>query len=705
MQASQKSVSDLLHGSYQYVIPLFQRYYCWTAPNWDQLWADLAARLEAPAEKKQFLGSLVTVVHRAEPGSPTPFHVIDGQQRLTTLSALLCAIRDAAEERGWSELAAEVDESFLVHRFRKGPERFKLYPRQRDRGHWFELVEGRATTEVGIVGAYLFFRRKMAETGCLDSAEALRELVAVVTTRIELVAITLDGENPYRIFKSLNSTGVDLEQGDLIRNHVFMAVDPADQDDFDDRHWRPVERHFERKGEQLDGRLFASFLRDVLLRSGEYLGKHATYDTFDERYAHGEFEPVEIAKELKILAEVYDIIRGRKEHADKSVNQALKSLAELQVSTSWPLVLRLMEAEANGLIDVTSLARGLRSLASFVLRRLVCGDSSRAYSRWFCVVCKTLGTAPVADLERFLVSKGWPTDRRFAAAFVSMDLYNSKYCRPILDAIERELQHATEPVGLSGASVEHVLPKTLGQDKHGDDWRAALGEDWKDLHAQWLDTPGNLTLVGADYNSSMRNRSFEYKQPVLGVKSVITLNRHFSGTQAPGKWSAVEIAERGRILAAHAKNLWPRPVLAEALTAAGAADETPEDEQSLRTDDIVRVLTRRWVPRGQRLFLKMLLEKEVVQRSDLHREVAEGRTLSGLLAALAKRINGTNLRSTGKKVGLDLIVVQNGSSGEYLARPELHAAIARLPELDRYLRESTWAEVRADSGYHGYQVA
>ncbi len=703
MQASQKTVSELLHGSFQYVVPLFQRYYCWGTSNWDQLWSDLMGLMESEDHKRHFLGSLVTVVHRAQPGSPTPFHMIDGQQRLTTLSTLLCSIRDAADERGWVQLAAEANESYLIHRFKRGQEKYKLFPRQRDRDQWFGLVDNNVKGDAGVVAAYRYFRRRMAEAGCLQDEASLRALMEAVTNRVELVAITLDGENPYRIFKSLNSTGVDLEQGDLIRNHVFMAVEPVEQDEFDERYWRPVEQHFESDG-QLDGRRFAGFLRDVLLRSGEYIGRDSTYDAFDRRYPHGDFSPREVTVELKHLAELYDIIAGRKPHADPDVTSALQSLGDLQVSTAWPVVLRLLEAEASGQLEAPRLARGVRSLSSFVLRRLVCGESSRAYGRWFCVVCKELGSDPVTDLERFLSNKGWPTDRRFISAFVGMDLYHSKYCRPILDAIERELEHSTEPIGLDGTSVEHVMPQTLGKDEHGRAWKDALGDDWKDLHPQWLDTPGNLTLVGHDYNSGMRNVRYSKKLLVLGDKSVLALNRYFDTGRAPADWSAQEIEVRGRELATIAARLWPKVVDGTAGDSQAESEGiNGADESSLRVDDIVRVLTRAWVPRGQRLFLKMMLSKDEVTLEDLYEHVASGRALAGLMAALSKRINGTNLRSTGSKPGLSLMTTWE--DGKYRARPELQVAITRLPELDSYLRESTWEEARSEEKYIRYELA
>ncbi|MGH7435956.1 MAG: HNH endonuclease family protein [Polyangiaceae bacterium] len=370
------------------------------------------------------------------------------------------------------------------------------------------------------------------------------------------MAITLGRENPYKIFKSLNSTGEDLEEGDLIRNHVFMAISVADQDSFDDHKWRPLERHFEASG-KLDGRAFAGFFRDALMRGGEYVGKDGVYEAFERAHPPGKFEPDPVVAALTQQVERYNFILGRASHPVAGVDAALGEINALQASTAYPLILALIDAHEAKKIDDVGLVTALKAISSFVLRRFVCGETSRAYGRWFCSACRELGEAPVQGVVAFLRAKGWPDDMKFVPAFKRMNLYSSKYDRVVISALELSLQRKSEPVGLGGCSIEHVLPQTIVEsDDDGRKWIEALGADWKKVKGEWQDTPGNLTLVGDDYNKSMSNNTFEDKRPVL-LGSKIYLNKYF---EKIANWNAEEIDKRGQFLAELAAKVWPVPL-------------------------------------------------------------------------------------------------------------------------------------------------
>lgn len=565
MKAGERTLQQLLHSGDQYVIPVFQRYYTWKLDDWSRLWDDIAALLEPEeAKRRHFLGSIVFVAEHHQPGSVPAYQVIDGQQRLTTLSILLCAIRDLAKQAGAEELAGEVNESYLVHKFKKDREHYKLFLRLRDRATYMSLVDSGAPADGSQIDkAYKYFLKAIKDSGHDKDEQSLRTVFSTVSTRLDLVAITLDGENPYKIFTSLNSTGVDLEQGDLIRNHVFMALPIEDQDRFDDQHWRPLEAHFA-ENHELVGWRFTSFFRDVLLRQGRYIGKNAAYEAFEAAHPLASIDPVKLLPELSRMAKLYDIIEGRKAHASSQVDGALGFIRALNVSTSYPLLLQLLSAHEDGALSEASLVRCLQMVSGFVLRRYVCSESSRAYSRWFCVVCKELGADIEGNLRQFLQGKGWPDDNRFEQAFVKMDLYQSKYGRAVLDGLELSLQRASERVALDKCSVEHVMPQTIEDDADGEDWMEMLGEDWRAVHASWLHTPGNLTLVGHDYNSSMSNRVFATKKPVLAASKVY-LNKHFASEDLV-KWTADEILARAQVLAKRASTLWPGPMLTSSIT-------------------------------------------------------------------------------------------------------------------------------------------
>ncbi len=176
--------------------------------------------LDASEEsRRHFLGSIVCISEKHQPGIVPGYQVIDGQQRLMTLSLLLCAVRNTAREKGWEELAAEVEEIYLIHKFKKSRERYKIFPRIRDRECYIALVDNQECNGDSQVNlAYKYQLDRLDKEGCSKSEDTLRKFFTVLTNQIDVVLITLEGENPYKIFKSLNSTGVDLGEGDLIRN-------------------------------------------------------------------------------------------------------------------------------------------------------------------------------------------------------------------------------------------------------------------------------------------------------------------------------------------------------------------------------------------------------------------------------------------------------------------------------------------------------
>jgi uncharacterized protein with ParB-like and HNH nuclease domain len=538
---------------------IFQRYYTWGSDDWEKLWDDLLLLLEpAEHERRHFLGSVVCVPQAHLPGVTPAYQVIDGQQRLVTLSVLLCALRDKAREQKWNELASEVEENYLIHKFKRDRERYKIYPRLRDRSNYLALVEGKPNSRgTQLDSAYAYYARRLEKEGLGNAESALRTVFTALATRLDFVMITLDAENPYKIFKSLNSTGVPLEEGDLIRNHVFTAVPIRDQDTFDDQQWQPLERHFV-ENQKLDSRLFAAFFRDVLMREGTYVGESAIYEAFEKRHPVSSNNASELAVDLERFARLYDQIRGRTGHADQNVREALQSIRDLNASTSYPLVLRLLERYEHQSISTGDLVTALRAISGFVLRRYVCGKGSRQYGRWFCAICRELRDNALANLRGFLVEKGWPKDPEFIANFQRMNLYESKYSWAVLHGLELALQNPNEPVMLDNCSIEHVMPQTIeGDDSDGRAWMDALGEEWQRVHGAWLHTPGNLTLVGYDYNIAMKKKPFEDKKPVLSG-SAVYLNRYFSD---PGlqTWNEEAMIRRARMLAESACKIWMGP--------------------------------------------------------------------------------------------------------------------------------------------------
>lgn len=557
MKATERTIEQLLHSGDQYVIPVFQRYYTWGKDNWRQIWDDIETLLEPGQERKHhFLGSIVSVPGRHEPGTIASYQVIDGQQRITTLSIILCALRDLAIEYGHDELAAEINENYLIHKFKKGPEKYKVFPRLRDRLIYQTMVDdpGTELPSSTFSSARAFFRDILLEVGA-DVEEKARILLRTIADRLDFVSITLNGESPYKIFKSLNSTGVDLGQQDLIRNHVFMSLPLSEQDQFDEEQWRPIEDYFTHNG-QLDGKAMAGFFRDTFMNDGTYIKADSVADEFERRHPADVIDPYRVVSRFRSALRLYKIMYGTDRHVASGVTEAIARLRRLDVTTANPLVLSLLEMCEAGDLTITELKQGVDAISSFVLRRSICSEKTRQYGHWFCAACKDLRLKGLDGMRNALHQRGWPDDDRFREAFLRYPLYGSDYGRVILEALEVSVQNPQEPVLLDECTIEHVLPQTIPDDTDGQTWRTTLGPDWETVHSKWLHTPGNLTLVGSDYNSSMQNRPFAIKKLTLGTSRVY-LNKHFSDPTLM-TWSEPEIVQRGQELARLSIKLWPR---------------------------------------------------------------------------------------------------------------------------------------------------
>jgi hypothetical protein len=372
---------------------------------------------------------------------------------------------------------------------------------------------------------------------------------------------TLEAENAYNIFKSLNSTGVPLGSADLIRNFVFMHVPPDAHDDFDAQAWAPLEAGFANQDGTLDEDRFSGFFRDFLMSSGRYVPPRETFSTFEARYEATGFSPIELAAELSTASRHYAVIAGQGADVDKVVTDALKPLNALEASTTYPLLLSLFAARDQGRITADRLALAIRMLSGFILRRFVVGESSRGYGQVFVRGVDRIAADPVESLEDFLLERGWPDDGAFTSAFVRFPLYLRGYKKVVLEALERARNHK-EPADLTKAEVEHVMPQTLN-----DAWRADLGAQAEQIHSEWLHRPGNLTLSA--YNKELWNHPFPVKRSRY-VQSNIVLTREVGEATS---WSAAEIEARGQRLAAAATTIWAGPTRGPRATTTAATME------------------------------------------------------------------------------------------------------------------------------------
>lgn len=551
MKPSIKTLGEILYSPSQYVIPVFQRQYRWETREWAKLWESLQEIRQPGKTGNHFMGFLVVMPGLPQPGQHTMFHIIDGQQRITTLSILLAAIRNVARQVRQRDLADEIHEYYLVHPKKKGDEHYRLLPKVRDSRDYKAVIAAKGEPGGRVGQAQIYFEAKLA--GAAEAGDSrLRDLFNAITQRLEFMSATLETENAYNIFKSLNSIGVPLQQSDLIRNFVFMHMAPDDHDEYDREVWAPLERRFTGNAGTLDEELFSRFFRDYLMSDGDYIRPDDTFATFEARYEATDFSPRALAETLDRYTGYYGVITGARSDAEKSITLALQTLNALESSTTYPLLLKLFDLRYEGQLDAPALARAITMLRDFIMRRFITGESSRGYGRLFLRACKLDFDNSLQGLNDFLLARTWPDDRRFKEAFVQFPLYERGYARHILETLERAGDHK-EPADLSESQIEHIMPQSLTEA-----WKEALGDDWERIHTDWLHRPGNLTLSG--YNSPLSNVTFAEKR-VLYADSNIGLTRQLAGYP---KWGEAEIKSRGEQLAEMAAAVWsgPRPAAA-----------------------------------------------------------------------------------------------------------------------------------------------
>ncbi len=559
MKADDYDLRKLLHGGDQFVVPVFQRYYVWERGDWQRLWDDILNLLEPDAPDEHFMGSLVCVQGQHQPGRVPHYIVIDGQQRLTTFGILLSALRDEATDSGLDDIAGEIADGYLTQPRRKGLERYRVVLRTRDRQTLFDLLDGEKNPDklTRIGEAYHFFRREVAKYKSSDGAD-FTHLYATVTSRLPLVMIILTSENPFNIFETLNGTGQDLKESDLVRNFVFMNIPIEEQDEFDATQWEPMERSLD----AVDGHAALSltdFYRDYLMREGRYVPLSQVYVAFRREYGEKKTTPSDLCVSLSRHAQHYKNIWRSVEVKEPELRRELSYLARLGVTTAYPLVLHLLEEHHQQRLDTHELARCLRALQSFAIRRSITGESTRRYGRLFPAAIRELWPGEIlATLVKYLDAQGWPADDRFVPDLVRFRLYTREgfITRLMLRALEEDIGHK-EQVDVDGLlqqnklQIEHVMPQGIGEDADGDAWRAMLGAEWDTVHQTYLHTLGNLTLTG--YNPELSNHAYERKREEF-AHSHLELTRQFVEWEV---WDEAAIVKRADSLAKRVVALWP----------------------------------------------------------------------------------------------------------------------------------------------------
>ncbi len=560
MEATPTLVINYYSGFKQNVVPLFQRPYTWTEKQWRTLWDDVMVFYpvdESNEKATHFMGAVVTMPARSVPVGVSKFLIIDGQQRLTTISILMAAVRDSLSQEHQS-LRRRIQQHYLTNDGSDGTERFKLLPTQGDRAAYASLIQddGAPLAESQFKRAYDFFKRRLR--GENDDGEKLepKRILDIIEKRLMVVMINLsDTDDPYLIFESLNFKGSPLEQSDLVRNYFLMRFPVSEQQSVYDNLWLPMQNRL--------GQGLTEFMRHFLGAEGEEVRKSDVYTAVRRLVTDSDSASVRILMtRMERLSTFYGRLSGVAVEPNPELHPYFDHFRRLDFGSVYPLLLALYEDYADGQFDLQEFAASMAVLRSFILRRMIVGVPSNSLSGLFIALCKTKPVTEIpsgwlsSSLAKENKNRRWPTDVEFADRWVHASVYQSRACQVILQCLEESYGHH-EIVGFDNSTIEHVMPQTLTPE-----WYDMLGVDAAGIHAEWLHTIGNLTLTG--YNPELSNRPYVEKRGLFAA-SHFELNRHFGDNEY---WTVPEIEARAKALFKIALEMWPRPESSIAETAA-----------------------------------------------------------------------------------------------------------------------------------------
>ncbi len=556
MKAIDRPFTRLINGNTQFVIPVFQRDYSWTEENCKQLWNDLMRVGGAADSRVHFVGSVVYIPSGDSAAGFTRWLLIDGQQRLTTVTLLLLALRDHLLETNWQgekeddPTPKRIDAYFLKNIQEEGARQQKLVLRRNDQRVLRALLERApiaADDDSRVLENYQFFREKVASA---DPSIIYRGV-----DRLIIVDVALDrgSDDPQMIFESLNSTGLDLSQADLIRNFILMRMSEKEQTRLYESYWRNIEDSFRSAARTFD--LFARDYMGLGKQSAKLARADSVYYEFRDFFRDREqaIGADALLDDMQRHARHYAAFAGTAPIAGR-LGLALKRLNQL-AEVAAILVMRLFHChERAQTLSERDFISSLEMLESYIFRRAVCGLQTRGYNQVFVSLAQRIRESdPLDSLKQGLValseSYRFPSDEEFLAELTRRDVYSMRNCHYMLDRIEN--YDTKEPTDTSAYTIEHVLPQNERLNRQ---WKEMLGPQFKDIQATWVHRLGNLTLTG--YNSTYSDRPFEEKKSIKGGfnESAVRLNKYIRDQE---RWTAAEIESRGKLLADIAAKAWP----------------------------------------------------------------------------------------------------------------------------------------------------
>lgn len=555
---AQKLIKYLDGASKRFIIPVYQRNYDWKMEHCKQLYDDLI-KIIRQNRKSHFFGSIVSV--QSESGTMEEFLIIDGQQRLTTISLLLLAIYHLLSSGKMvsrdHQLTDKILKKYLIDEYEPEEKRIKLKPIKNDQkafGILFDQDE-EYIPDSNLTINYRYFYDRI-QHGELDIDELFDAIC-----KLEIINISLNHEdNPQLIFESLNSTGLNLSEGDKIRNYILMGLPNDQQTKFYEKYWNRIESYTDYD--------VSSFVRDYLsIKQQSTPNMNSVYPTFKKYVEDAEVADIEpLLKDLLEYAKRYAfLIKGG--HSDERLNSCIYRLNRLSTSVTRPFLLEVIRLSESGALTADELIEVFHFTESYLFRRAICDLPTNALNKIFLLLHREIirfdgdESHYVEKFKYALLSKRertrFPSDEEFAECMSTRNIYgmNPKNKLYLFERLENSETSETKDVwghlDRGEYSIEHIMPQHLTAA-----WIVSLGDNYEAIHTNWLHRLANLTLTA--YNSRYSNSPFAEKRDMPhGFKdSGLRINQWVGRKE---QWGLPELEERDQLLKNTVIGIWPYP--------------------------------------------------------------------------------------------------------------------------------------------------
>ncbi len=508
MEAKQNLIARFIQQQdTQFLIPVYQRNYDWKQEHCKQLLVDIKKAGIDSSIHSHFIGSIVYIHHGLSTSSMLT--IIDGQQRLTTLTILIIVLTHKAIEMGNQRLADELTKKYLLNEFMDDEEKLKLKPIKKD-NFALKLILNNSTNDFGeysrIIENYNYFYSNIS----LDEVEVVRNGFQ----KLVFIEIGLENgkDDPQKIFQSLNSTGLDLSQADLIRNYILMGLNHKAQHRIYDNYWIEIEQNTTESNSK--NNRMSDFIRDYLtFKFSSIPNQNKVFEVFKEKCTFSsEQDLIDLLEDIKLYSKCYKLFINPEYENNIKIRENLKLIKKLQINVSYPFLLQVFKVYFENLINSEAVVSILEIVQSFVWRRFICGLATNALNKIFMDLFKSLDPNDLINslLLTLIKKKGYhrfPNNEDIISELSTKDMYNiqPKNRTYFLERLENYGYRISIQIDNNDEiSIEHILPKNPNRT-----WKETLSDEYEEM-ILLVNTAPNLTLSA--FNSDLSNSSFLTKR-------------------------------------------------------------------------------------------------------------------------------------------------------------------------------------------------